>query len=379
MTKEIEQEEQRKLQEAQDQESLGLEAARKMWKDITTTPVSRKRHKSVLELLKSSSKSSDRPIISSSPSLKARKEVSVGKNSSTKNGLILFDSMENSKHPSTTTEIQNKNNLDTSLNEGFCDNSLDIFSQDAIDEQRRIEQMLLQEREDEKLALSLIQQENDHHQKGSDETKTCQFQTPSSKKYHDSSQESPLAKFLSGNKKVNSQQSLSQNSTSSNASSSSSDSSSQKENMDSNNKINEMESPGEKKKQIKNTYNPLDLLKKKVENDLNCNIQNQNEDEALARELQLEFNKESSQVTNLSKANESTSNVFSKLKPPSQVCKQKHKSKACNKCSGCLTENCGKCVPCRDMPKFGGKGIIRQKCVYRKCIQPIKTKCHLCS
>merc|ERR1711973_798315 len=95
LAQEIEQEEQRKLQEAQDQESLGLEAARKMWKDITTTPVSRKRHKSVLDLLKSSSKSTK---------IKASKEVTVSKNSLTKNGLLMLDSMENSKHQSTTTE-----------------------------------------------------------------------------------------------------------------------------------------------------------------------------------------------------------------------------------------------------------------------------------
>ena len=41
LAREMELEEQRQLQEVRDQETLGLETARKMWRDITSTPVTR--------------------------------------------------------------------------------------------------------------------------------------------------------------------------------------------------------------------------------------------------------------------------------------------------------------------------------------------------
>ena len=56
LAEEMEREEQRLLREAQEQESLGLQFARKMWKDMTQTPApgTKKRHRSVLDMLKSS-------------------------------------------------------------------------------------------------------------------------------------------------------------------------------------------------------------------------------------------------------------------------------------------------------------------------------------
>ena len=74
-----------------------------------------------------------------------------------------------------------------------------------------------------------------------------------------------------------------------------------------------------------------------------------------------------------------------KIQPraPSQLkkrktCKTKHKSLPCKNCQGCLRDNCGKCVSCRDMPKFGGRGVAKQKCIYRKCVNPIMSNCEIC-
>merc|ERR1712080_148338 len=55
-----------------------------------------------------------------------------------------------------------------------------------------------------------------------------------------------------------------------------------------------------------------------------------------------------------------------------------HRFKACLKCSGCRTENCGDCVYCLDMPKFGGMGTIKQKCILRICVNPQLTTCEHC-
>ena len=41
----------------------------------------------------------------------------------------------------------------------------------------------------------------------------------------------------------------------------------------------------------------------------------------------------------------------------------------CGQCNGCLTKmNCRKCNFCKDMKIYGGKGVLKQCCVERKCI-----------
>ncbi|XP_060073553.1 uncharacterized protein LOC132553337 [Ylistrum balloti] len=42
----------------------------------------------------------------------------------------------------------------------------------------------------------------------------------------------------------------------------------------------------------------------------------------------------------------------------------------CKKCPGCLAKDCGKCIYCQDKPKFGGRGVMKQACVDRKCSFP---------
>ena len=42
----------------------------------------------------------------------------------------------------------------------------------------------------------------------------------------------------------------------------------------------------------------------------------------------------------------------------------------CGNCDGCLAQDCGKCINCRDKVKFGGPGRKKQKCLKRKCIKP---------
>ena len=131
--------------------------------------------------------------------------------------------------------------------------------------------------------------------------------------------------------------------------------------------------------------NPLDMLKRKVELDTSLTIApscssspDQENDDSFARKLQESLNQSESATP----APATNKNAFSQLiQSASRVqktCKMNHKSKSCNKCTGCLKENCGKCNPCRDMPRFGGKGVSRQKCVYRKCINPTRVRCSSC-
>ena len=48
--------------------------------------------------------------------------------------------------------------------------------------------------------------------------------------------------------------------------------------------------------------------------------------------------------------------------------KPKRSSRMCGKCQACCTiEDCGVCVFCKDMKKFGGPGKRRQKCLRRQC------------
>ena len=41
--------------------------------------------------------------------------------------------------------------------------------------------------------------------------------------------------------------------------------------------------------------------------------------------------------------------------------------RGCGLCSGCQASDCGKCRMCKDKVKFGGPGIKKQRCLYRKC------------
>eukprot|EP00307_Rebecca_sp_RCC1486_P001033 CAMPEP_0119416212 /NCGR_PEP_ID=MMETSP1335-20130426/12056_1 /TAXON_ID=259385 /ORGANISM="Chrysoculter rhomboideus, Strain RCC1486" /LENGTH=306 /DNA_ID=CAMNT_0007441317 /DNA_START=44 /DNA_END=964 /DNA_ORIENTATION=- len=48
----------------------------------------------------------------------------------------------------------------------------------------------------------------------------------------------------------------------------------------------------------------------------------------------------------------------------------------CGTCRMCTSSDCGECMNCLDMPKFGGPGHKKQACTKRKCLQltPCKTR-----
>ena len=47
--------------------------------------------------------------------------------------------------------------------------------------------------------------------------------------------------------------------------------------------------------------------------------------------------------------------------------KSKQKRRACGVCDNCSKVDCGKCKHCKDMRKYGGENILRQKCIKRFC------------
>ena len=60
-------------------------------------------------------------------------------------------------------------------------------------------------------------------------------------------------------------------------------------------------------------------------------------------------------------------------------CKKRHRFGMCKKCPGCLRTNCGECVFCLDMPKFGGRFVMKQKCKKRACCNPTPSRCDQCT
>ena len=60
-------------------------------------------------------------------------------------------------------------------------------------------------------------------------------------------------------------------------------------------------------------------------------------------------------------------------------CPIKHKLRSCGKCSGCLLADCGACPYCRDKPKFGGENVLKQKCIQKKCSNPVVRFCDKCT
>uniref|UniRef100_T1J3M7 Histone-lysine N-methyltransferase trithorax n=1 Tax=Strigamia maritima TaxID=126957 RepID=T1J3M7_STRMM len=43
----------------------------------------------------------------------------------------------------------------------------------------------------------------------------------------------------------------------------------------------------------------------------------------------------------------------------------------CKTCSACTRQDCGECIFCVDMRKFGGRQVLKQCCMYRKCVNPL--------
>ncbi|XP_054717366.1 uncharacterized protein LOC129226762 [Uloborus diversus] len=43
----------------------------------------------------------------------------------------------------------------------------------------------------------------------------------------------------------------------------------------------------------------------------------------------------------------------------------------CKQCEGCLAEDCGQCAYCLDKKKFGGPNLIKQACMFRRCLRPV--------
>ncbi|XP_065843849.1 CXXC-type zinc finger protein 1-like [Oscarella lobularis] len=58
----------------------------------------------------------------------------------------------------------------------------------------------------------------------------------------------------------------------------------------------------------------------------------------------------------------------SKAKSYERDSRRTRKNRNCGKCDACLrTFDCRKCKFCKDMPKYGGIGTKRQKCLFRQC------------
>ena len=51
----------------------------------------------------------------------------------------------------------------------------------------------------------------------------------------------------------------------------------------------------------------------------------------------------------------------------------KARKRRCMECAGCKREDCGSCINCNDMKKFGGQGKKKQKCMHRICTQMTTT------
>ena len=48
--------------------------------------------------------------------------------------------------------------------------------------------------------------------------------------------------------------------------------------------------------------------------------------------------------------------------------KGRSRSRRCEACANCLKPNCQDCTYCKDMPKYGGQGSMKQVCIQRRCL-----------
>lgn len=49
-------------------------------------------------------------------------------------------------------------------------------------------------------------------------------------------------------------------------------------------------------------------------------------------------------------------------------------NRRCGECENCQQVDCGICRFCKDKPRFGGPGRLKQSCIKRKCIRVGKSK-----
>jgi len=49
---------------------------------------------------------------------------------------------------------------------------------------------------------------------------------------------------------------------------------------------------------------------------------------------------------------------------------RRRRTASCGSCEACTRSDCGRCINCVDKPKFGGQGIRKQSCTYRRCMRP---------
>ena len=63
--------------------------------------------------------------------------------------------------------------------------------------------------------------------------------------------------------------------------------------------------------------------------------------------------------------NTSVSNTLSSVQKKGKG----RRRKRCGNCSGCTRSNCGECIFCLDMPRFGGPGSKKQACEHRACVE----------
>ncbi|CAF1227733.1 unnamed protein product [Rotaria sp. Silwood1] len=83
-------------------------------------------------------------------------------------------------------------------------------------------------------------------------------------------------------------------------------------------------------------------------------------------------------------------NQYTPTKSPTQqhyqtdkniTAKDRHKRVRCKQCEPCCRDDCSECVHCKDMPKFGGVGKMKQCCLTKQCIAPIlpsTATCQVC-
>ena len=60
------------------------------------------------------------------------------------------------------------------------------------------------------------------------------------------------------------------------------------------------------------------------------------------------------------------------LSPRGEGRRQAARLQRCGKCGPCKAIDCGTCQNCADKPRFGGKGVKKQACVVRRCINLTK-------
>ena len=96
-----------------------------------------------------------------------------------------------------------------------------------------------------------------------------------------------------------------------------------------------------------------------------------NSSSKMSSKMQTTLDKKTISVNHNNKQGNASKKVTVTPSKRPQAGRQRSRYLNCGNCVNCCKEDCGKCLSCKDKPKFGGNNTRKQRCVERICLHKV--------